>query len=142
MDILRQAPIGSLARILSGNRILGYEEQRDDYEHPGRHIEVEDEQAASNNSNSTLVNESSSEQRDGAKPKEGGKPADASDPEKGAKPAKPTKTVHDEHYVHWRGDNDPDCPTNWTTGKKLYVTVILGLYTAVVCTTAADRRSS
>jgi len=157
MDLLRQAPIGTVLRVVSKNRILPYEEQKPGYEHPGRHVEVEDENAAASSSNSTLV---ADEDRDSSQPKasgsqgsgsegaEGGekgqkgqsdddsgegKSKDAGDAEKGGKQEKPKKKVHDPTYVHWRGDDDPDSPLNWTTGKKLYVTTLLGLYTAVVC---------
>ena len=131
MDIFRQAPVGSLLRIATGNRILPYDEQKPGYSHPGRHVEVDDNAAASR-SNSTLV---ADEDRDADAPKDksNGQPQDASDPEKGAKQETPKKKVHDPTYVHWRGDDDPDSPLNWSTGKKLYVTSLLGLYTAVVC---------
>lgn len=46
----------------------------------------------------------------------------AVDPEKGK----------DVNLVDWWGPNDPECPTNWSQGKKFFVTFLICLLTTSI----------
>jgi DHA1 family multidrug resistance protein-like MFS transporter len=112
-DLIRDAPIGQIARYLTGNRVLLYPEELPGFVCP----------LSFNDRNSHQQSESSSTNT--ATPS-------TNDIEPGASNQVKEKTASSPYLVDWYSDNDPENPQNWSGWRKAFVTFQICMYTLAV----------
>ncbi|KAL8277277.1 hypothetical protein RQP46_010346 [Phenoliferia psychrophenolica] len=116
-DLFRETAFGKLVHFLSKGTLLQYPEERADFIVPEQYLpgwkpSVDDA--------ATLVLASGGDDLEANKEKTTAPPSAA--PSLKSTPA----------FVDWYGDNDPDNPQNWSSGKKAFVTFIICTLTFAV----------
>lgn len=111
-DIVRDAPFGYCLRRLSGNRYASYPEEASDFQLPSQYSQI-------------LASKPKGEFTDnstGPDAAESGSPGDS------------LKSLRQngDTIVTWYSQDDPDNPHNWSSLKKLWVGVLLFVYTFAV----------
>ncbi|KAM3433258.1 hypothetical protein NHJ13734_006528 [Beauveria thailandica] len=107
-DLIRDAPLGQLLRLVSKHPTLQYPEERPN---------------SAEFDNWACAETTTHDGTSAGAPKQHDQAADVAEAEPFA--------------VHWYGESDPENPQNWSTGKKLTVTFIICIYTFVVYTSSA-----
>ncbi|PYH87530.1 major facilitator superfamily transporter [Aspergillus ellipticus CBS 707.79] len=146
-NILRDAPVGQLVRLLTRKRLFQYPEERSDFTLPVEYTEAlsHRKQSQTQSTNSTLV------------PRDVESSSNVSDPEK-ATPDEPrpdeelaikktTSIAPKENaeghiLVDWYTTDDPENPQNWAQTKKTFVSLIIFIYTFIVYAGSAIYTSS
>ncbi|THY74964.1 putative caffeine resistance protein 5 [Aureobasidium pullulans] len=139
-DLFRDAPVGQMIRWMTKNKYLQYPEEKDtsmygkfinreksgDMARYGQPNPPEDEEKEEKQDDNQDRSRHNSESSDPTLRGEGTTMNSASgiavDPEKGK----------DVNLVDWWGPNDPECPTNWSQGKKFFVTFLICLLTTSI----------
>ncbi|KAI5475408.1 MFS transporter, DHA1 family, multidrug resistance protein [Pseudohyphozyma bogoriensis] len=121
-DILRDSTFGQLTNWASKGRIFPYPEERPGYNAPSKYIHGPGSPPASDSrgsqDDSTMVEQ------------EGVIQQGSKDVEKGEKQKEENKEAEKYPWlVEWDGPDDPDNPRNWSTRKKNFVAVLIGLLT-------------
>ncbi|CAK97142.1 hypothetical protein CBS63078_8300 [Aspergillus niger] len=99
-DIIRDSTFGQCLRLASGGKLAGYPEDQPGFQLPAGSLEPSTSSSSTSSSNGELIG----------------------DPEKGNKEPNPS-------VIGWYGENDPENPHNWSSGKKLWVAMLLFVYT-------------
>ncbi|THX81670.1 putative caffeine resistance protein 5 [Aureobasidium pullulans] len=139
-DLFRDAPVGQMIRWMTKNKYLQYPEEKDTsmygkfinreksgnmarYGQPNPPKDEEKEEKQDDNQDCSRHNSESSDPtlRGEGTPLNSAS-GKAVDPEKGK----------DVNLVDWWGPNDPECPTNWSQGKKFFVTFLICLLTTSI----------
>ncbi|TIA62339.1 putative caffeine resistance protein 5 [Aureobasidium pullulans] len=125
-DLFRDAPVGQMIRWMTKNKYLQYPEEKDTSMY-GKFINREKSgNMARYGQPNPPEDEEKEEKQDDNQDREGTTMNSASgiavDPEKGK----------DVNLVDWWGPNDPECPTNWSQGKKFFVTFLICLLTTSI----------
>ncbi|KAN0117373.1 putative caffeine resistance protein 5 [Hyaloscypha variabilis] len=149
-ELVRDTVVGHLLRSVPRGKVLRFEEERDpslwkryvDKEKSGRmahHGDVEEEKKEEQEGNDTSNENMHEQQRAGVA--EGDTTANtrnSSDTRVGSGEARRNEVSgvpvdpekgRDVSIVSWFGDNDPENPLNWSTGKKFLVTFLICLLT-------------
>ncbi|PMD48560.1 putative caffeine resistance protein 5 [Hyaloscypha variabilis F] len=149
-ELVRDTVVGHLLRSVTRGKVLRFEEERDpslwkryvDKEKSGRmahHGDVEEEKKEEQEGNDTSNENMHEQQRAGVA--EGDTTANtrnSSDTRVGSGEARRNEVSgvpvdpekgRDVSIVSWFGDNDPENPLNWLTGKKFLVTFLICLLT-------------
>ncbi|PWY75447.1 major facilitator superfamily transporter [Aspergillus heteromorphus CBS 117.55] len=141
-NLLRDAPVGQLLRLLTRNRVFQYPEERSDFTLPVEYtVALANHKPKPHSSaNSTLVPrdiESSSALDD----------LEKATPEEDLAIRKetsiaPKEDKHGHILVDWYTTDDAANPQNWTQTKKAFVSFIIFIYTFIVYTGSAIYTSS
>ncbi|RDH35497.1 MFS general substrate transporter [Aspergillus welwitschiae] len=99
-DIIRDSTFGQCLRLASGGMLAGYPEDQPGFQLPAGSLEPSTSSSSTSSSNGELIG----------------------DPEKGNKESNPL-------VIGWYGENDPENPHNWSCRKKLWVAMLLFVYT-------------
>ena len=99
-DIIRDSTFGQCLRLASGGKLAGYPEEQPGFQVPAGSLKP------SASPSSTLLSDREV----------------IGDPEKANKESNVL-------VIGWYGDNDPEKPHNWSFGKKLWVSMLLFVYT-------------
>lgn len=113
MTIIRDTAIGAIIRAASGNKLLKYPEEQDDFTLPAEY------QSRIQQSSSSVLSLPSRQTKEDVE-------AAATGPSSASASEDSGKEVLD---VTWYSDQDPENPQNWSNGKKIWVSTLLFLYT-------------
>ncbi|KAJ6783443.1 hypothetical protein PWT90_01690 [Aphanocladium album] len=144
LDLIREAPLGQAIRLLSGNKLLQYPEERPGFQLPPEYLETlsQNEKSASSQ---TLTEESTPSVADQSDSSESLKNEEASYNDDTVEaqrqlalartksaPIAPQKTADGIVLVDWYTTDDPANPQNWSTSKRYFVIFVLCFYTWTV----------
>ncbi|KUJ07884.1 MFS general substrate transporter [Mollisia scopiformis] len=152
VDLIREAPLGHIIRLLSGNRFLQYPEERDDFVLPPQYTaqlngEEEKQQAAtrvrtsasSSDIETDLENNTTSRVKSRAESMPYSQERFEIEQQLALERTKtipiiPKKTTDGIILVDWYTSDDPANPQNWSPRKRGFVIFVMCAYTWVVYT--------
>lgn len=161
-DIIREAPLGQLIRLVTRNKFLKYPEEQDGFQLPWSEIDIEKPEKSgpqakearvdaassigSNRSDNdpelgqvTLTRTTSREStRQWTEERQRAEEEEAMERNQ-SNVIVPARTADGVILVDWYTTDDPANPQNWSLGKKIYVTALILLYTFAVY--VSDRKS-
>ena len=148
MDIIRDAPLGQVIRWASGNKYLRYPEEEPDFVLPAALKQLLDNPEATvteetdsdgHSHNDTLTlhrTPSASETAAYSQARVDAENAHELEKTKSV-PIVPQRTKDGAILIDWYVSDDAENPQNWSNGKRLFIGLLIGLYTFVVYTSSA-----
>jgi len=109
MDYVRDAPLGHAIRFITGNKIFQYPEEL-----PGFEFLTQPESLSEKGGVNKVSTDESEQDVEAQKHKKN---------ESQELAARTTAT--DVTFVDWYGEDDPENPRNWTSGKKAWTTLMI-----------------
>ncbi|KAH9221510.1 major facilitator superfamily domain-containing protein [Leptodontidium sp. 2 PMI_412] len=136
-DIIRDSSFGLGVRFLTNNRYFLHPDEKPGFELPSPTLEDDEKTAASDSEGATDLDlDGNGEVRgeDVENP-----PISSGDGHDGhvlaatvSRPIHPVLTSSGITLIDWYSTDDPENPQNWSSGKKIYISLLLSIYTFAV----------
>lgn len=114
-DMIRDAPIGQIARYVTGNRVLLYPDEQPGFQCPSSFNDKSPNQSRDSGASSSNTATPSNHDLEAVTSRQGAE-----------------KEIPSPYLVDWYNDQDPENPQNWSGAKKGFVTFQICIYTLAV----------